>query len=172
MRSAPDPKSASGGTPRRSRRSALIAGLAAVVIVVSVGILALGRRQSAVRLERHTLLLSVAQGAKAHAEAHGTSPTIGDLLTHGAIDPSVARYFSIASPVPGNSPLGLPLLVQSSPCRAVRKGEAWGGPGETIDRDLAACRYVLMPDWTVVPVDEPQFQRDIAPRVRLIPIMP
>lgn len=129
-------------------------------------------RQSAVRMVKHSMLRSVAQAAEIYQQGFGSSPSIQDLLVAKLVVASVQREFSEAIPVDGASRPGdpWPLVVQTTPCRAVRRGEAWGGPGEAIDHDLPACRIMLMPDWTVRSVDEDVYQRDLARHLRLAPL--
>lgn len=143
------------------------------VVALVVGVLfvrwATDMPQSGVRLMRHSELHSVAQAAALYEQDFKTSPTLDDLLGAGLLHrPSLSKY-SIAKAAPGQ---GAPdaWLIQTVPCRPVKKGDAWGGPGDKIDHDLPACRYVLKRDWTVVQVDEPDYQRDLALRVRLVPI--
>jgi len=131
-----------------------------------------GPRQSSVRAEKHMLLRSVAQAAAAYQHDAGRQPTLDDLLAAGAIDAEVQRDFALVTPAvdPSSVVEPLPLLVQAVPCRSVRKGEPWGGPGETSNQDYPACRFMLMPDWSVQAIDEPVYQRDYANRVRLVPL--
>ncbi|MBM4107581.1 MAG: hypothetical protein FJ255_02015 [Phycisphaerae bacterium] len=118
------------------------------------------------------LLRSVAQAAAAYQHDAGRQPTLDDLLAAGAIDAEVQRDFALVTPAvdPSSVVEPLPLLVQAVPCRSVRKGEPWGGPGETSNQDYPACRFMLMPDWSVQAIDEPVYQRDYANRVRLVPL--
>lgn len=129
-----------------------------------------GARQSAVRAMTHANLRSIARAAEVYQQQFGTQPTLDDVLAKGLLDAERLDGFSRCDPVPGGAAVLDAWLVQTKPCRAVRKGEAWGGPGETIDRDLPACRYVLMRDWSVRQIDEPEFQSVAAPRVRLTPV--
>lgn len=126
-------------------------------------------RQSAVRAMVHARIQSIEQAARQMQRDTGTAPTLDGVLKSGLLTGETLEQFSRAVPN-GAADTDLPLVVQTVPSRAVRKGETWGGIEETIDHDLPACRVVLMPDWTVVRIDEPDYQRDIAPRIRLLPL--
>lgn len=129
-------------------------------------------RQSAVRAGIHAQLQTIAQAVRIFQQDSGKTPTVDDLVAAEMIDAAVFREFSRVQLEAGavDALAAAPVIVQTVPCRAVRKGEAWGGPGETIDKDLSACRFVLMPDWSVVQIDEPDFQRDWAGKLRLMPL--
>ncbi len=100
----------------------------------------------------------------------GAAPSSLDaVLSSGFLSGQALKQLSRAVPIHAGD-TDLPLVVQTVPCRAVRKGERWGGIEERINHDLPACRFVLMPDWTVVQIDEPDYQRDIAPRINLVPL--
>lgn len=147
-----------------------VAVLTALVIVVQV----LGApRQSGVRAIARGKASLVAQAAKLYEQQHGSTPRVADLWAGGMIDPIVAEEFSPVGPAVG-APLAAeggisPVVVQVRPCRAVKKGEAWGGPGEVTEVARQACRYVLMSDWTVVEMEEAEYQRDWAGKVTLLP---
>jgi hypothetical protein len=145
-----------------------------VVLIAVVFRWATAIRQSGVRAKTQMVLQSVAQAAAAYQQEHAVVPTIDDLLNTKLLDPAALREFSRCAPIGPSGGSGPPVLdawlVQTVPSRAVRKGEAWGGPGETIDNDLPACRFVLMRDWTVRQIDEPTFQQSYAQRVRLTPL--
>ncbi|MBL8763627.1 MAG: hypothetical protein JNM07_05110 [Phycisphaerae bacterium] len=126
-------------------------------------------RQSAVRAHVHSKIDSIGRAALQMQRDTGAAPTLDGVLASGMLVGVPLEEFSRAVPVSAGDP-GLPLVVQTAPCRAVRKGERWGGIEETIDHDLPACRYVLMPDWGVVQMDEADYQRDIAPRITLRPL--
>ena len=157
--------------PRRTRRIAI-----AALILLTLSFLfvrwATTMRQSGVRLHVHVQLRSIAQAAAVYEQQFNTPATLDTLLASNLLDRTTLREFSRCQSVttpPPPPPLDA-WLIQTTPCRAVRKGEAWGGPGETTDQDLPACRYVLMKDWTVQQIDEPDYQRDFAKHVRLTPI--
>lgn len=149
-----------------------VAGL----VVCGLGLLlarwATDTRQSAVRSFKHAQLQSIAQASRIYEQDCGTSATIDALLAGGLIDAGVIAEFSRAAPVSSSTtaPGLVPIVVQKIPCRAVSKGEAWGGPGETTDVDLPACRFVLMSDWSVAKIEEPEFQAEWAGRLRLVPL--
>lgn len=126
-------------------------------------------RQSAVRAMVHGRLEAFRLAAEAIQHETGVAPTLDDVLNSPHFMGVALEQFSRATPI-DTVDTGLPLVVQTVPCRAVRKGERWGGLEETIEHDLPACRYVLMPDWTVVQIDELDYERDIAPRIRLVPL--
>lgn len=161
-----------GQARSRKRIWAIVVGLLACSMAGLFFSWAGNTRQSAVRAKKHAQLLSVAQAARIYEQDSGRKPTVDALLAAGLLDIAVIRDFSRAQPIAETSTASVttPLIVQTVPCRAVSKGEAWGGPGETIDKDLPACRFVLMPDWSVVPLDEPDFQRDWAGILRLDPL--
>lgn len=171
--SDPEPTRPASATSRRRRRIAL-----AVFAVITCGFFvqlamwATTMRQSGVRAMVHSRLNMVAQAASIYQKDTGAAPTLDSLLAAGLIDAASLREFSRVQPAAGGAdPAGvLPILVQTVPCRAVRKGEAWGGLGETTDTDLPAKRYLLMPDWTVAAMDEPEYQRDWAAKLRLSPL--
>ncbi|MCE7975475.1 MAG: hypothetical protein DYG92_14330 [Leptolyngbya sp. PLA1] len=145
-----------------------VLGLLACVLLARALASAGEVRQSGVRAVKVSLLRSAAMAAAVYRDEHRAEPGVEDLARAGLIDVVQLREFLLAEPVGGRGSEGpTPLLVQAAPCRAVRKGEAWGGPGETIDRDLPACRHVLMSDWSVVAMDEDAYQRDWAGRVAL-----
>lgn len=155
------------------RRRWLLVGVIGLALIVLVARWATAVRQSGVRLKTQVALLSVAQAAAAYQQQHAVAPRLDDLLTTGMLDLAILREFSRCAPVGAggsNAPVLDAWLVQTVPSRAVRKGEAWGGPGETIDHDLPACRFVLMKDWTVRQIDEPDYQRDYAPHLQLTPL--
>lgn len=126
-------------------------------------------RQSGVRLHVYIQLRSIAQAAAVYEQTFNTPATLDTLLASTLLDRTALREFSRCQPLTTPPPLDA-WLVQTTPCRAVRKGEAWGGPGETTAQDIPACRYVLMKDWTVQQIEEPDFQRDFAKHVRLTPL--
>lgn len=153
------------------RRLIIIAGLIACVLVVVLLMWARGTRQSAVRMTTHNRLRLVTQAAQIYQQDTGAAPTLDALLAAGLIDAASLREFSRVQPVAATSNgVVPPILVQTVPCRAVRKGEAWGGPGDKLDNDLPAKRFLLMPDWTVAGMDEPDFQRDWAGKLQLSPL--
>lgn len=149
-----------------------VAGL----VVCGLGLLlarwATDTRQSAVRSLKHAQLQSIAQASRIYDQDSGTPATLDALLGAGLIVPEIRNEFSRAVPATSTSTVaGLaPIVVQTIPCRAVCKGEAWGGPGETTDVDLPACRFVLMSDWSVAKIEESEFQREWAERLRLVPL--
>lgn len=158
-------------TPAKThRRVALVVG-GTLVLILGVLFVRWGMqtRQSAVRLGMELSLRQVAQAARAYQQQYNAAPTLDTLVESGWLDPLSLRGFSRCE-TPSVQP-GVPtlLLVQTVPCRAVRRGEPWGGPGETTDRDLPACRYVLMDDWSVHEIEESVYQRDLAGRTRLRP---
>ncbi|MFA6044092.1 MAG: hypothetical protein WC718_03835 [Phycisphaerales bacterium] len=153
------------------RIAALMASAAAMLVVMAMLALWLmfPMRQSVVRAGAHAQLERIAQAARIYESDTGVRATLEHVLNSGHFAGVQLEAYSRASPI-SESDTGLPLVVQTVPCRAVRKGESWGGIEQTIDHDLPACRYVLMPDWTVVQMDEPDYQRDIAPRLTLTPL--
>lgn len=157
----------------RRRVWAIVSGIGLVVAIALLARWATTMRQSGVRLQVHAALHSVSQAAEMYRMDTGATPTLDDLQGAGLVDVASLRAFSRCEPAtPGGAPALDAWLVQTVPCRAVRKAEPWNGPGETIDHDLPACRFVLMKDWTVVQIDEPDFQRDYAERVTLTPLKP
>lgn len=160
---------------RQARRRERVVVLLALILVVALAWLAVPRcfppRESAVRVVKQSWLRAVAQAADIYRSNTGSSPALDDLLAAGLIDERVREEFSRVEAT-GDEVLGsasLPLLVQTVPNRAVRAGEPWGGPGEKADHDIPPNRYILMPDWTVLAMDEPEFQRELSGRVRLVP---
>jgi hypothetical protein len=153
------------------RIAALVASAAAVLVVVAVLALWLmfPMRQSVVRAGAHAQLERIAQAARIYESDTGVKATLDHVLNSGHFVGVQLEAYSRASPISA-SDTGLPLVVQTVPCRAVRKGESWGGIEQRIDHDLPACRFVLMADWTVKQIDEPDYQRDIAPRLTLTPL--
>ena len=153
------------------RIAALVASAAAVLVVVAV--LALGlmfpMRQSVVRAQAHGQLERIAQAARIYKSDTGVSATLDDVLNSRHFAGVQLKAYSRASPISAWD-TGLPLVVQTVQCRAVRKGESWGSIEQRIDHDLPACRFVLMADWTVKQIDEPDYQRDIALRLTLSPL--
>lgn len=153
----------------------------AVALALGVAALALGgcgERQSAVRAAAQAQLRMIGQASTIYAQDHGAAPSIDGLLASGLIDPQTRRgvAHAVLAPAPasagGEPPIEAPVpwIVQLVPCRAVRAGEAWGGPGETIDHDLPACRFMLWTDGRVEAIDESAFQREWAGRMRLVPL--
>jgi hypothetical protein len=126
-------------------------------------------RQSAVRARVHGEIDSIGRAALQYQRDTDSAPTLDGVLNSGMLAGVPLDKFSRVVPVLAGD-TGLPLVVQTVPCRAVRKGEMWGGIEERIEHDLPACRFVLMPDWTVVEMQEPDYQRTIAPRVTLKPL--
>lgn len=124
-------------------------------------------RQSAVRANMQSIAWSVTRAAEVYRRDKNTEPTVDDLLGSMLVSPDLLVKYSRAEIV-GETGV-VPLIVQTEPCRAVKRGESWGGIEETIDHDLPACRYVLMSDWAVVQIDEPEYQRVWASKVRLVP---
>ncbi|MGE3107120.1 MAG: hypothetical protein AB7G11_08760 [Phycisphaerales bacterium] len=158
---------------RRWRRIALaVFAVIACGFFVQLAMWATTKRQSGVRAIVHSRLHLVAQAASIYQQHKGVAPTLDGLLASGLIDPASLSEFSRVQPTTGGADPSkmVPILVQTVPCRAVRKGEAWGGPGETIDKDLPAKRFLLMPDWTVAGMDEPDFQREWAAKLWLSPL--
>ena len=163
--------SRSSPAPARTYRHAAWVVGGTLVLILGVLFVRWGMqtRQSAVRLGMQLRLRQVAQAAAAYQQQYSAAPTLHTLVASGWLDPDSLRDFSrceTSSVHPGEPS---PLLVQTVPCRAVRTGEPWGGPGETTDRDLPACRYVLMDDWSVREIEESDYQRDLAGRTRLLP---
>ncbi len=158
--------------PRRRRRAGRIVAVLIVVVVVALLWRCAGARQSAVRLKTHNALRTVEQAAAVYQLRFNAPPTLDDLLSTRLLDGLPLDEFSRCEPevAAGEPPVVDAWVVQTVPCRAVRKGEAWGGPGETTDRDIPPCRFVLMKDWTVRQIDEPDYQRDFAGRVKLTPL--
>jgi hypothetical protein len=153
-----------------SRR--VIAGVGGtVVLILAVLIVRWGTqaRQSAVRLEMQVILRQVAQAARAYQQQFNAAPTLDTIVASGWLDSKSLRAFSRCEISPAQPGAPSLLLVQTVPCRAVRQGEAWGGPGEKTDRDLPACRYVLMDDWSVHEIEESDYQRAFAGTARLRP---
>ncbi len=126
-------------------------------------------RQSVVRALVHGRLQSIGLTAQQIQRDTGAAPTLDAVLNSELFTGEGLEQFSRTVPI-NASDTDLPLVVQTVPSRAVRKGERWGGIEERIEHDLPACRFVLMPDWTVVQIDEPDYQRDIAPRIKLVPL--
>ncbi len=163
--------------PRRGlwMKAVRIASLAvsALATLVVVAVLALWlmfpMRQSVVRAQAHAQLEMIAQAARIYQSDTGVAPGLDDVLNSDHFASVQLKEYSRVSPISA-SDTGLPLVVQTVPCRAVRKGERWGGIEERIEHDLPACRFVLMADWTVKQIDEPEYQRDIAPRLTLTPL--
>lgn len=156
------------------RRLAWIAaGVAVLTALVIVVQFAGAPRQSAVRAIARGKAGLVAQAAKMYEQQHGGTPRMADLWAAEMIHASVAEEFAPVGRAVGAPPAAegdiSPLMVQVKPCRAVKKGEAWGGPGETTDVARPACRYVLMSDWAVVEMEEAEYQRDWAGKVTLLP---
>ncbi len=157
----------------RRRRRALIVGGA--LIFALAGLFAYEWftrvRQSAVRARVAAALRSVSQAAEAYERENGRPATLDDLIVANLIDVPALAEFSRCEPSTTTGEPAAPAawLVQTIPCRAVRKGEPWGGPGEFLDRDLPPCRFLLMHDWRVEQFDEIDFQREFAGRVRLSP---
>lgn len=160
--------------PARARRRIAVA-LLLLVTAAAFFVPALNwffsQRQSGIRAVTHAHLRSFELGAEVYQNDHGVLPTLDQLLAANVVPTESLALFSRATPLPGES-LGpeFPLIVQTKPCRAVKKGESWGGPGEFIDRDLPACRFLLRADWTIVEMSEPDYQRDFASRITLAPI--
>lgn len=160
------------------RLAALAAGVAVLTALVIVVQMLGAPRQSAVRAIVRGKAGLVAQGAKIYAQEHGGTPRIVDLWSAGMIHPTVLQEFSAVelTGVAAGDAAGdgakvgeVPLMVQVKPSRAVKKGEAWGGPGETTQIARPAVRCVLMSDWTVVEMDEAEYQSTWAAKVKLLP---
>lgn len=157
---------------RRRRRVLAVFATIACGLLVKLSMWATTMRQSGVRASVHSRLQMVAQAAQIYQQDTGAAPTLDSLLAARLIDAAALREFSRgqSSKAGADPAAAVPILVQSVPCRAVRKGEAWGGPGETTDKDLPAKRFLLMSDWTVAALDEPDFQREWAGKLRLRPV--
>lgn len=156
----------------RHRRATLIASLIAMMCFVVWLFInwATTTRQSAVRAQKHNMLRAVAQAAEVYRSENGGQVSLDQLVTSGLIEREVRREFAKAEIIGEGNPSLVPIVVQKVPCREVRAGEAWGGLGEYSDRKLPARRYVLMSDWSVVGIDEPEYQEQWASRVRLVPL--
>ncbi|MCC6951770.1 MAG: hypothetical protein IT433_10040 [Phycisphaerales bacterium] len=115
----------------------------------------------------------IVTAAKIHEYDCERLPRLAALWATGMVDPTIAVEFAPAKPSVGSAGLAAGTvsapMVQVQPCRAVKKGEAWGGPGEVTDVVRPACRYELMSDGTVVEMEEAEYQRGWAGRVTLGP---
>lgn len=177
MNSTP-PDSPSPDAVARHGRSGRLRKLVVIGVIVSVAAVLVVRsvsapRQSAVRLVTEISLRHVTQAAEIYQQQHQASPKLDDLIASGLVDVLMLDEFSRCEQPGGVGGIGPAInawLVQTFPCRAVRKGEAYGGPGETTDVDIPACRFVLMHDWSVVQIEEGVYQRDYAPHVVLKPL--
>jgi len=158
------------------RLAALAAGVAVLTALVIVVQMLGAPRQSAVRAIVRGQAAHVVTTAKIYEYDYKAAPRMTDLWTSGLLQPSVAEPFApvevaagATAASPGVAPAVVPLMVQVKPSRAVKKGEAWGGPGETTQIARPAVRCVLMSDWTVVEMDEAEYQREWAGKVALRP---
>ena len=151
-----------------------------LILVIIVGLLAwVARvacnsttvRASAVRAAHRAELQNIAQAMRLYQEQHGRIGTLGDLIAAGLItqNPSVS-FAQIKFNVTSGPTSGPRLLfVQRTPEPPVKKGDPWGGPDETADRDMPACRYVMYDDLAVGEVTEDEFQKSMAAQITLLP---
>lgn len=116
-----------------------------------------------------TMLRGLAQSFHFYADAHGTFPTFEILSERGELTPDQIRHlapviYKSNEPVPESRIL----VVQKAPCRAVRKGEPWGGPGEVTNSDLPPKRYALFDDLRVRGMSESEFQTIYLPHIEIL----
>jgi len=150
-----------------------------VALIIIVGLLAWAARvasnltavrASGVRAAHHAELRNIAQAMRLYHEENGRIGTMGDLIAAGHITPDQAASFASVVYNTAGGPAGPRLLfVQRTPEPPVKQGDPWGGPGETADHDLPACRYVMFDDLTVSEVVEDEYQKTMAPQMTLRP---
>lgn len=90
-------------------------------------------------------------------------------MSEGYVSARDLRGFLVATPIDPAESDGMPLLVQASPCPALRAGDIEDHATETpAAEDMPAVRFMLMPDLRTAEMLETEYQRDIAPRIRLL----
>lgn len=114
-------------------------------------------RQSALRTVYGSTMSSLGRSLRLYHEKFGAYPDdLATLARRGYFDSSLSPFEIVY--VGGDSSV---LAYQKEPCRAVKKGEPWGGPGERAEEDIPAARIIVLKDKNyAVFVDEPVFQRD------------
>ncbi|MFO0837831.1 MAG: hypothetical protein U1D55_04845 [Phycisphaerae bacterium] len=121
-------------------------------------------RQSAVRAVIGGHVRSIAQALAIYRDEVGGVGTLAGLLQRGLVDSGTAAIVTPFEYRPQATPASPRVLfMQTKPNRAVRKGEAWGGPGEFAGSDVPASRWVLFDDLSVVQLEENDFQSRYAP---------
>jgi len=114
-------------------------------------------RQSAVRLVIGASLKGIRTTIDVFASDNGRLPaSFDELIVAGLLTADHAKPFVYV----GNT--GGVLAYQKTPCRAVRAGEPWGGPGERTPVAIPAARFVLLDGQDPVLVNEVVFQQAYA----------
>lgn len=127
-------------------------------------------RASTDRVMVRMSLRAIGQSFGMYRAERGAWPTLGDLVRRGELYAEPARQFALVRyAVEPESTERRVLVSQRAACRAVRRGEPWGGPGEITDRDMPAARYVLYDDLRVDAMSEEEFQERYGSRVELMP---
>ncbi|MCG3126773.1 MAG: hypothetical protein CHACPFDD_01628 [Phycisphaerae bacterium] len=126
-------------------------------------------RASTDRVMVRMSLRAIGQSFGVYRAEHGNWPTLGDLVRRGELYAEPARQFALVRYTSeAKADERRVLVAQRAPCRAVRRGEPWGGPGETTDRDMPAARYVLYDDLRVDAMTEDEFQKQYGSRIELL----
>jgi hypothetical protein len=159
--------------PRRHRVWILF-GIAAVLVFAAwQGCRSLSAtRASTDRTIAQATLRGVAQAVSSYQQQYHERPSsLALLVQHGDLSPKQVRdVLAVGYRQTVRSRFPRLLAVQKEPCRAVKKGEPWGGPGEVAKRDWPAVRYCLFDDLRIEAVPEDQFEDEYAPLLKLFPV--
>lgn len=156
---------------RRPRKGPL---LALIALVIVGGAIQSYRwfttpRASVDRMLIQTMLRGVAQAYMNYRATNGDWPSFEQLAARGELSRGQVEQFAAVVYKPGaKAETPRLFVVQKQPCRAVAKGEPWGGPGEVTDRDLPPHRYALFDDMRVRGMPEDEFQAQHMPLIEIV----